>query len=218
MKKARIGILISGRGSNMEALIKACKKKSFPAEVVLVVSNRPRAAGLKIAKETGIKTKVVDHVKFSDRDSFENEMYRTLKAADVDLVCLAGFMRVLNPGFVNRWRDRILNIHPSLLPSFKGLHTHERVLEAGVRFTGCTVHFVRPEMDAGPIINQAIIPIAKNDTPESIAKKVLRLEHKIYPEAVRLVALGHAKVVGNTVQIEDQKRVKNGIINPPLKP
>ena len=208
-------MLISGRGSNMEALIKACAKKAFPAEIVLVLSNRPRAAGLKTAKKAGIATKVIDHADYEDRDLFEDAINESLKQADVGLICLAGFMRVLNPSFVNKWRDRILNVHPSLLPSFKGLHTHERVLEAGVRFTGCTVHFVRPEMDAGPIISQAVVPIASDDTPETIAAKTLKLEHKIYPEALRLVAEGRAKVVGNTVQIEGAKKPENGIINPP---
>ena len=216
MKKTKIAILISGRGSNMEVLVKACAKKSFPAEVVLVLSNRPKAGGLKFAKSKGICTSVIDHTAFEDRDSFEHALHEALKQADVSLICLAGFMRVLNAGFVNQWRARILNIHPSLLPSFKGLHTHQRVLEAGVRFTGCTVHFVRPEMDSGPIISQAVVPIEARDTPETIAAKVLKLEHRIYPEAVRLVAEGRVKVTGNTVQIDGQKKLKGRIINPPL--
>ena len=216
MKKVRTAVLISGRGSNMEALIKACKKRAFPAAITLVISNRRGAKGLKTAKEAGIRTRVIDHTKFEDRDSFEDAIHNALEKAGIELVCLAGFMRVLNPGFVNRWRDRILNIHPSLLPSFKGLHTHERVIEAGVRVTGCTVHFVRPEMDAGPIILQAVIPVAADDTAETLAAKTLKLEHKIYPEALKLVAEGKARVVGNIVQIEDQGKPPAAIVNPPL--
>ncbi len=217
MRKARTAILISGRGSNMEALVKAAKAKDYPAEVVLVLSNRPAANGLEFAKKAGIPTTVVDHTKFNSRDAFEAEINAALKDAKVELVCLAGFMRVLNPAFVNRWRDRILNIHPSLLPSFRGLHTHERVLEAGVRFTGCTVHFVRPEMDDGPIIIQAAVPVNPGDTPESLAARVLAYEHRIYPEALRAVAAGEAKVSGSSVLFDRPGAAKKGAINPPLK-
>lgn len=216
MRSARVAIMISGQGSNMEALINACRVKDFPAEVALVISSRPKAKGLELAKKAKIPTKVIDHTKFETRDAFEAAIQDALKAAGVDLICLAGFMRVLNPSFVHRWRDRMLNIHPSLLPAFKGLHTHERVLEAGVRFTGCTVHFVRPEMDSGPIIIQAAVAIAPDDTPETIGEKVLEFEHLIYPEALRMVAEGRARVSGNIVQIKDGQQKTGAIINPPV--
>lgn len=216
MKKVRVGVLISGRGSNLKALIAACKKKAFPAEIALVVSNRPRAKGLDYAKKAGIAYAVVNHKRYPDRDAFETALHEKLRGAGAELICLAGFMRVLNPGFVNRWRDRILNIHPSLLPAFRGLHTHERVINAGVRVTGCTVHFVRPAMDDGPIIIQAAVPVAPGDTPETLAKKVLAFEHKIYPEALRLVASGEARVAGDKVQIKSRRSLKAGLINPPL--
>jgi len=216
MKKMRVAVLISGRGSNMEALIGACRDKKFPAEIVLVVSNRPKAKGLDVARKAGIRTEVVDHKAFDTRDAFEDTVHEILKEARIELICLAGFMRVLNPSFVNRWRDRILNIHPSLLPTFKGLHTHERALEAGVRFTGCTVHFVRPEMDDGPIVVQAAVPVTADDTPDTLADKVLKFEHIIYPEALRLVADGQARVSGNLVQIKGKKIKSGGLINPPV--
>ncbi|MEE8294770.1 MAG: phosphoribosylglycinamide formyltransferase [Sphingomonadales bacterium] len=214
MRTLRTAILISGRGSNMEALVKAASKKDFPAEIVLVLSNRPDAEGLKFAKKAGIPTVVVDHTKFESRDAFEEAIDENLKTAKTELVCLAGFMRVLNATFVNRWRDRILNIHPSLLPSFRGLHTHERVLEAGVKITGCTVHFVRPEMDDGPIIIQATVPVNPEDTVITLAARVLEFEHKIYPKALKLVAEGKVKVAGGKASISSQKRVIKGITNP----
>ncbi len=216
MRSARVAIMISGQGSNMEALINACREKDFPAEVVLVISSSPKAKGLELAKKAKIPTKVIDHTKFETRDAFEAAIQDALKAAGVDLICLAGFMRVLNPSFVHRWRDRMLNIHPSLLPAFKGLHTHERVLEAGARFTGCTVHFVRPEMDSGPIIIKAVVAIAPGDTPEMLGEKVLVFEHQIYPEALKMVAEGRARVSGNIVQIKDGQQKTGALINPPV--
>ncbi len=216
MKKMRVVVLISGRGTNMEALIEACRDKKYPAEIVLVISNRPKAPGLDYARRAGIRTEVVDHKEFESRDAFEQTIHNILKQAKIELICLAGFMRVLNPSFVNRWRDRILNIHPSLLPAYKGLHTHERVLEAGLRFTGCTVHFVRPEMDDGPIIIQAVVPITPEDTPDTLAAKVLEFEHRIYPEALRMMAQGQARVSGNVVHIKGKKVKAGGLINPPL--
>lgn len=206
--------MISGRGSNMEALVKAAANVKFPAEIVLVLSNRPDAKGLDFAKGQGIPTAIVDHKDYADRDAFEADIDEALKAAKVELICLAGFMRVLNPGFVNRWRDRILNIHPSLLPAFKGLHTHERVLDAGARFTGCTVHIVRPEMDDGPIIAQAAVPVWLDDTPETLAARVLEYEHQIYPKALKMMADGRVKISGRTASVLDKKSPKKGLINP----
>lgn len=216
MAKLKLGILISGRGSNMQSLVKACRHTDFPARVAVVISNRPDAPGLKFAEKAGIPTAIVDHKEFDDRDSFENALHAALKKAGAELVCLAGFMRLLNSGFVNRWHDRLINIHPSLLPAFKGLHTHERVLEAGARFAGCTVHYVRPEMDDGPIIIQAAVRVQPGDTPESLAARVLKYEHRIYPEAVCLIAQGKARVVGNIVLVKEGKKGAAGIINPPV--
>jgi len=190
--KKRVAILISGRGSNMTALIEAAKAKDYPAEIVLVVSNRPDAAGLDRARSCGIPTAVIDHTTFGgDRTTFEQALDRELREQRIDLVCLAGFMRLLTPWFVNRWSGRMLNIHPSLLPQFKGLRTHRRALEAGVKRHGATVHFVVPEMDAGPIVIQDSVAVHDNDTEETLAARVLELEHQIYPRALRAVALEH---------------------------
>lgn len=190
--KKRVAILISGRGSNMTALIEAAKAKDYPAEIALVVSNRPDAAGLDRARSCGIPTAVIDHTTFGgDRETFEQALDRQLREQRIDLVCLAGFMRLLTPWFVNRWSGRMLNIHPSLLPQFKGLHTHRRALEAGVKRHGATVHFVVAEMDAGPIVIQDSVAVHDNDTEETLAARVLELEHQIYPRALRAVALEH---------------------------
>jgi phosphoribosylglycinamide formyltransferase 1 len=192
--KKRVAILISGRGSNMTALIEAARAKDYPAEIVLVVSNRPDAAGLDRARSSGIPTAVIDHKKFGgDRETFEQALDRELREHRIDLVCLAGFMRLLTPWFVNRWSGRMLNIHPSLLPQFKGLHTHRRALEARVTRHGATVHFVVPEMDAGPIVAQDSLAVHENDTEETLAARVLELEHQIYPRALRAVAEGRTK-------------------------
>jgi len=190
--KKRVAILISGRGSNMTALIEAAKAKDYPAEIALVVSNRPDAAGHDHARSSGIPTAVIDHTKFGGgRETFEHALDRQLREQRIDLVCLAGFMRLLTPWFVNRWSGRMLNIHPSLLPQFKGLHTHRRALEAGVKRHGATVHFVVAEMDAGPIVMQDSVAVHENDTVETLAARVLELEHQIYPRALRAVALEH---------------------------
>ena len=191
--KKRVAILISGRGSNMVALIEAAKAEDYPAAIVLVVSNRPDAAGLARAREAGIETAIVDHRQFGeDREAFERALDAQLQQHRIDLVCLAGFMRLLTPGFVRRWSGRMLNIHPALLPQFKGLHTHRRALEAGVKRHGATVHFVVPEMDSGPIVAQESVPVLEGDTEETLAQRVLEVEHRIYPQALRLVAEGRA--------------------------
>ncbi len=194
--KKRVAILISGRGSNMTALIEAAKAHDYPAEIVVVVSNRPDAAGLERAREAAIATAIVDHRPFGeDREAFERALDATLQAYRIDLVCLAGFMRLLTPPFVQRWTGRMLNIHPALLPQFKGLHTHRRALAAGVERHGATVHFVVPEMDSGPIVAQDSVPVLKGDTEESLAARVLEVEHRLYPQALRLVAEGRARLV-----------------------
>jgi phosphoribosylglycinamide formyltransferase 1 len=193
--KKRVAILISGRGSNMTALIDAARCDDFPADIVLVISNRPDAAGLDRARAYGIATAVIDHAGFGrDRAAFEHALDQKLRDHAIDLVCLAGFMRLLTPWFVDRWSGRMLNIHPSLLPQFKGLDTHRRALEAGVERHGATVHFVVPEMDAGPIVAQGSIAVRADDTEETLAARVLELEHQIYPRALRAVAQGQSKV------------------------
>ena len=216
MAKLKVAVFISSRGSNMQSLVRACNDPEFPAEGVSVLSNNPEAAGLKFAAEHSIATRVIDHRDFADRAAFEGEINRYLETVKVDLICLAGFMRLLTADFVNRWRDRILNIHPSLLPAFKGLHVHERAIESGARFTGCTVHYVRPEMDDGPIIAQAVVPILQDDTPDALAARILEQEHRLYPLALRLVASKRVKIHGSRVLIENGAEESAVLINPPL--
>jgi phosphoribosylglycinamide formyltransferase-1 len=194
MVRKRVAILISGRGSNMEALIEAAKNPAYPAAIELVISNDPTAEGLQRAAATGVRTAVVDHRKFSkDREAFERALQAELEAHRIEIVCLAGFMRLLTPRFVRQWDGRLINIHPALLPAFKGLDTHSRALAAGAKEHGATVHFVVPEMDSGPIIIQAAVPVLSGDTEATLAARVLEAEHRIYPEALRLVAEGRAK-------------------------
>lgn len=189
--KTPIAILISGRGSNMQALVEACRAADFPADVALVLSNRSDAAGLDYARAQGLATAVVDHKAFGkDRESFERAMQAELEQAGVKLVCLAGFMRLLTPWFIEQWHNRLINIHPSLLPAFKGLRTHERALETGVKLHGCTVHFVRPDMDVGPIIAQRAVGVLDDDTPDTLGSRVLAEEHRIYPHALRQIVHG----------------------------
>ena len=189
--KRRTAILISGRGSNMEALIAAARDPAYPAEIVLVLSNRPDARGLETARAAGIGAEAIDHRDFGrDRPAHEAAIDATLRAADVEIVCLAGYMRLLTPFLVGAWRGRMLNIHPSLLPSFPGLHTHARALEAGVKLHGCTVHLVTAEMDSGPILAQAAVPVLDGDTEDDLAERVLRPEHAIYPAALAALAAG----------------------------
>ncbi len=216
MARYKIAILISGRGSNMAALIEACKDDAYPADVALVISNRPDALGLEIARAADIPTRVIEHGDFDSREEFDAAMTAALAAAEVRLICLAGFMRLLSAEFCQRWRDSLINVHPSLLPAFKGLHVHERMLETGVRIAGCTVHFVRPEMDEGPILVQAAVAIAADDTPETLAARILVQEHRIYPLAVRLIAEGRARTAGGVVAIETYELPDDVLINPPL--
>lgn len=195
MTRKRVAVLISGRGSNMTALIEAANRDDYPAEIALVVSNRPDAAGLESARAAGIATEIVDHAIYGeDRAAFEEVLQDALAEHQIDLVCLAGFMRLLTDEFVARWSGRMLNIHPALLPSFKGLHTHERALAAGVKIHGASVHFVVAEMDSGPIIAQGAVAVREDDTPATLAARVLAVEHRIYPLALRLVAEGRVHV------------------------
>lgn len=212
MARLKLGVLISGRGSNLQALIDAAADPAFPAEITVVISNIADVQGLQRAADAGIETCVIDHKAHDGRAAFESALTEALEAHQVRLVCLAGFMRLLTKGFVDHWRDRIINIHPSLLPAFKGLNTHERVLDYGVKFTGCTVHFVRAEMDEGPIIVQGVVPVISSDTPDRLAARVLQVEHRIYPLAVRLVAEGRARVVGDAVNIDVKDHEAEGVI------
>ena len=207
MRQLKIAVLISGRGSNLQALIEACGTPGYPAEIVLVISNNPEATGLRLAADAGIRSTALDHRDFADRDGFEAAIDSQLRACGVELVCLAGFMRLLTPEFVDRWRDRLINIHPSLLPAFKGLETHERVLAAGVRLSGCTVHFVRADMDDGPIILQAAVPVHDGDDPDALAARVLQAEHRCYPAAVRLIAEGRVAVAGDRVAVDAEPTI-----------
>lgn len=195
-KRMRTAILISGRGSNMASLLEAAQQPDFPARIALVLSNRPDAGGIEKAAQAGIPTRIVDHRAFSGREAFEEAMDGALREAGIELVCLAGFMRVLTPWFVARWEGRMLNIHPSLLPLFKGTHTHRQALEAGVRVHGCTVHFVVPELDSGPIVAQACVPVEPGDTEADLAARVLVEEHRIYPQALADVASGRVVLRG----------------------
>jgi len=201
----RTAVLISGRGSNMAALVKAAQAPGFPAEIALVLSNRADAAGLEFAADHGIPTRVLSHKGYADRAAFDAALDGVLTEAGIEIVCLAGFMRLLTPWLVERWRDRMINVHPSLLPAFKGLHTHERALELGVRVHGCTVHFVRAEMDEGPIILQAVVPIEPGDTPDLLSARVLTQEHVIYPKGLELLAAGRLTVADERVEIAGVK-------------
>jgi phosphoribosylglycinamide formyltransferase-1 len=195
MSRKRVAVLISGRGSNMAALIEAAKDSSYPAEITLVLSNRAEAGGLLVAHAAGITTEVVEHTQFGkDRAGFERAMQAALEKHRIDIVCLAGFMRLLTAEFVGRWQGRMLNIHPALLPAFKGLDTHKRALEAGAKVHGATVHFVVPEMDSGPIIAQGAVDVPTGVTEEALAARVLKVEHRIYPLALKLVAEGRVRV------------------------
>ncbi len=214
MNKLKVGVLISGRGSNMEALAEACRSDDHPAEVSVVVSNRPDAAGLERAASFGVATEVVDHTAFADKATFETEVIQVLEERGVELICLAGFMRVLSEDFVARFPHRIFNIHPSLLPAFPGLHVQRKAIEYGVRFSGCTVHFVVPEVDAGPIVLQAAVPIEQDDTEDTLAARILEQEHRIYPEAVQLFAQGRLRIEDRRVLIAPAA----GGLDPPEEP
>jgi phosphoribosylglycinamide formyltransferase-1 len=198
----------------MQALIRACQSGRVPAEVVLVFSNNPEAAGLSHAATSGIATVAVDHRQFPDRPSFDAELARHLRAADAEFLCLAGYMRLLSRSFVDAWRDRMINVHPSLLPAFPGLDTHARALEAGVRLHGCTVHFVRHATDTGPIIVQAAVPVHAGDTSDSLAARVLVQEHRIYPQALRWVAEGRVRIEGERAVVDGVGMADAALINP----
>ncbi len=214
MARLRAGVLISGRGSNLQALIDACASPDYPAEIALVISNDAAAEGLARAAKAGIATRVIEHRKFPTREAFDAALDRALSERGIELVCLAGFMRVLTPGFVAAWRDRLINIHPSLLPAFRGLRTHERALAAGVRLHGCTVHYVGPEVDEGPIIVQAAVPVLPDDDAAMLAARVLAAEHRCYPLAVKLIAQGRVRVAEGRVRIDGAPSPAAMLLNP----
>jgi phosphoribosylglycinamide formyltransferase 1 len=199
--RKRVGILISGRGSNMMALADAMRDPRYPAEIALVISNRPDAAGLAWAQAQGFATASIDHTLDLRREDFEAKLQAALLAHRCDLVACCGFMRLMTPGFVTAWHNRMVNIHPALLPSYKGLHTHERALADGVRIVGATVHVVRPQMDAGPIIAQVAVPVEEGDTAQSLGARVLCAEHVLYPHALALFASGAARVEGDVIRL-----------------
>ena len=215
MSRKRAAVLISGRGSNMAALIEAAKAKDYPAEIALVISNTPAAGGLSVARAAGIATEVVDHTAYGkDRAAFERALQTALEKHRVELVCLAGFMRLLTPWLVGHWQNRMLNIHPALLPAFKGLDTHKRALEAGAKVHGATVHFVVPEMDSGPIIVQGAVVVHADDTEETLGARVIKIEHRIYPQALRLVAEGRVTVENGRCLIDGKPAPGVGEIVP----
>jgi phosphoribosylglycinamide formyltransferase 1 len=212
--RLKVGVLISGRGSNLGALIDACADPAFPAEIKLVISNRADAGGLARAQAAGIATRVIPHRGYATRAAFDDALAAALAAEAVELVCLAGFMRLLGEAFVARWHDRLINIHPSLLPAFRGLDTHARALAAGVRFTGCTVHFVRAAVDDGPIIVQAAVPVLPGDDTPRLTARVLAAEHRAYPLALRLIAEGHVTVSEGRVEVRGAAASGGVLLNP----
>lgn len=202
MSRKKVGVLVSGRGSNLQALLDAAADPAYPAEIALVISNVPDVYALERAQQAGVPAAVIPHKDFASREEFDAAMHMVLQAAGIDIVCLAGFMRLLTPGFAAAWAGRMINIHPSLLPSFKGLHTHQRAIEAGVKLHGCSVHLVTPELDDGPILVQAAVPVLKDDTPETLGARVLEQEHKAYPLALKLLAEGRVAIDGNRAAVD----------------
>ena len=216
--KRRVAILISGRGSNMAALIEAAKAKDYPAEIAVVISNRAEAAGLDRAKANGVPTDLIESKPFGkDRAAFEAALEKKLAHHSIELICLGGFMRLFTAGFVQRWYGKMLNIHPSLLPSFPGLDPHGQALKAGVKISGATVHFVIPETDAGPIVMQGAVPVRDDDTAEALSERILTVEHRIYPEALRLLASGRLKLEGDLCRVESGAAGGEPLISPLAK-
>jgi phosphoribosylglycinamide formyltransferase-1 len=215
--RARVGVLISGRGSNLQALIDACARPEFPAKIVCVISNVPNVEGLARAERAGIPTHTITHASYPSRELFDSVIDDLLREADAGIVCLAGFMRVLSSHFVDRWTGRLVNVHPSLLPAFKGLNVHRRILEAGVRISGCTVHFVVSELDSGPIIAQAAVPLLPDDTEHTLAARTLAVEHKLYPLALDLLAGGRIRLEQGRVRFADDGGAEGQLFSPRLR-
>jgi phosphoribosylglycinamide formyltransferase-1 len=213
-RRRRVGILISGRGSNMMALVEAARAADYPAEIAAIISNRPDAAGLAWAKAQGLPARAIDHKAFPSREAFDEAVHAVLEEAGVELVALAGFMRIQSAGFVQKWLGRQLNIHPALLPSFKGLHPHRQALEAGVKISGCTVHFVTEMTDSGPIVAQAAVRVLDSDTPATLEARILAVEHKLYPYALALVASGQATIENGRVKTATSLDADEALISP----
>lgn len=219
MSKRQVGVLISGSGTNLQALIDACAQPGYPAAIAIVISNKEDAYGLERARKAGIPTLVIGHKDYASRELYDSALHHALMESGVEFVCLAGFMRLLTADFVARWHNRMINIHPSLLPAFKGLHTHEHALKSGVRFSGCTVHFVRSEMDSGPVIVQAAVPVLPGDTPQTLGARVLAQEHQCYPLALSLLTQDRLAVEDERVIITDHSAPESSLVNPlPLPP
>ncbi len=216
MTRIRTAILISGEGSNMQALIKAAKAPEYPAEIALVISNRPAAKGLELARGANIPAIAIDHKQFASRDAFDDALNQALKDAEIDLICMAGFMRLLGKAFINEWHNRQINIHPSLLPAFKGLNTHQRAIEQGVKIAGCTVHYVRHDMDAGPIIAQAPVPVKPDDTSQTLKTRVQKAEHILYPKALKAIAEGSIKISGDNLSFSDTFKEQSALFSPTI--
>ncbi len=216
MARRATAVLISGSGSNLQALLDAARDPGYPAAIRLVISNRPEAFGLERARRAGVPAVVVDHRAFATREAFEAEIEAELRTAGIELVCLAGFMRVLTAATVERWRDRMLNIHPSLLPAYRGLDTHARVLADGAAVTGCSVHLVRPELDNGPILVQGVVPVLPDDDPERLARRVLEVEHRAYPRALAMLAGGRVRVEGGRAILLDERPGERLVLHPSL--
>jgi phosphoribosylglycinamide formyltransferase 1 len=214
MERLKLGILISGRGSNMQTLLAACRRGEIAADIRLVLANRSDAAGLVAARTAGVPTKIVAHRDYPDRTAFDRALDAALRAAGVDFICLAGFMRLLTAEFIAAWRDRMINIHPSLLPAFPGIDTHARALAAGVKLTGCTVHYVRFETDTGPIVAQAAVPVLPGDDEARLAARVLAAEHRLYPLALKLIAAGRVRVQGESAIVEGALPAQATLFNP----
>ena len=212
--KLKVAVLISGRGSNLQALIDACAEPRFPAQIVLVIANVANAPGLERARAAGIPTEMIPHSAYDRREAFDAAMDSRLAEAGVELVCLAGFMRILSDGFVRKWQGRLINIHPSLLPSFKGVAVHEQAIGAGVKISGCTVHYVISELDSGPPVAQAAVAVHQDDTADSLAQRVLEAEHRLYPLALRLIAEGRARLENGRVVFRDCPSTDGMLQNP----
>lgn len=218
--KLKLAVLISGGGSNLQAIIDACKSADYPAEIVLVFSNQPDAGGLERGRKVGIRTEAISHKGYpGGREAYDDAVSALIEESGADLVVLAGYLRLVSESFVTRWKDRLINIHPSLLPSFKGLHVHQKALDAGVKFAGCTVHYVVPEVDSGPIIAQAVVPVLPDDDATSLAQRILRQEHRIYPQVIRWIAEGRVSVDDKgIVRIADARSPDMAEINPVPEP
>lgn len=219
-KKLKLAVLISGGGSNLQAILDACNAPGYPAEVVLVFSNQVDAGGLDRARKAGIRAEAIAHKGYpGGREAYDTAVSTLIEQSGADLVVLAGYLRLISESFVTRWQDRLINIHPSLLPSFKGLHVHQKALDAGVKFAGCTVHYVVPEVDSGPIIAQAVVPVLPGDDAGKLAQRILKQEHKIYPQVIRWIAEGRVSVDANAiVTVADAKPAEISAINPVLDP